>query len=93
MAAWRAWQTHWLTTGLQAVEQRLALDGTAGAFCFGDDVTVADICLASILVVAEIFGISVPNIPTIDRIGQRCFALDAFARAHPLRQQGAPEGG
>jgi hypothetical protein len=31
-AAWRAWQTHWFTTGLHAVEQRLAGESKTGLF-------------------------------------------------------------
>lgn len=29
-AAWRAWQIHWFTTGLQIVEQRLAMEPVTG---------------------------------------------------------------
>lgn len=89
-AAWRAWQINWITTGLQAVEQRLAGETATGTFCHGDTPTIADICLASIVVVVRVFKIEVSGIPTIDRIVARCEALDAFARAHPLRQVGAP---
>ena len=89
-AAWRAWQIQWFGTGLAAVEQRLAADPETGAFCHGDTPTMADIVLASIVVMIRLFKITVPNIPTIDRIMKACDAHDAFARAEPMRQQGAP---
>ncbi len=89
-AAWRAWQTHWFTTGLRAVEARLASDPQTGNFCHGEMVTSADICLASILVVMRVFKIEVDRIPTIGRIVARCEQHEAFARADPRRQPGAP---
>jgi maleylacetoacetate isomerase len=89
-AAWRAWQIHWFTTGLQAFETRLVDEPGAGTFCHGDRVTMADICLASIVVVMRVFRIEVADIPTVERIMARCEALDAFAKADPRRQVGAP---
>ena len=91
-AAWRAWQTQWFTTGLQAVEQRLASEPGTGSFCHGESATVADICLASILVVMRVFKIEVPNIPTIQRIMAHCEKQAAFAKAAPGLQAGAPQG-
>ncbi|MDB5818157.1 MAG: maleylacetoacetate isomerase [Rhizobacter sp.] len=90
--AWRAWQTQWFGAGLSAVEKRLTTESQTGAFCHGDSVTMADICLLSISAVMKVFKISVPNIPTIDRIVARCEAIDAFAKADPMKQVGAPKG-
>lgn len=88
--SWKSWQTQWFTTGLQAVESRLASDPATGRYCHGDTVTMADICLASIVVVRRVFGIEVAGIPTVDRVMATCEATDAFARADPRRQVGAP---
>jgi maleylacetoacetate isomerase/maleylpyruvate isomerase len=90
-AAWRAWQIQWFTTGLQAVERRLAADTATGTYCHGGTVTMADICLLSIVVVTRVFKIVVPDIPLIDGIVARCEAQAAFAKADPFKQAGAPK--
>ena len=71
-------------------EARLVQEPGAGTFCHGGTPGMADICLASIVVVTRVFGITVPAIPTIDRIMASCEALPAFADADPRRQVGAP---
>ncbi len=90
-AQFRDWQSNWLTTGLQAVEKRLASERETGTYCHGATVTTADICLASLMAVLPIFKIKVSGIPTIERIMSTCMKDDAFVRAEPLRQAGAPK--
>jgi maleylacetoacetate isomerase/maleylpyruvate isomerase len=89
-AKWRAWQTNWFSTGLGAYEECLTKQPGSGRYSQGDSITIADICLASVMVVARVFKIEVTNIPTIDRIMADLESLPEFARADPRRQAGAP---
>ena len=85
------WVRHWLDTGSRAVEEVLSHDRRTGTFCVGDQVTVADICLAAHLTSAKLFGGRDPgDYPVAGRIFANCMAVEAFAAEHPLRQPDAP---
>ena len=45
---------------------------------------------ASVIAVMRVFKIVVPDTPTVDRIMANCDRLDAFAKADPFKQSGAP---
>jgi len=88
----RAWASHWIGRGFSALETRLARDEATGVFCHGDTVTFADLCLASLAVPGKTLGFDLSPYPTVARIAACCEDLDAFARAHPRLQAGAPPG-
>ena len=82
-----AWIHHWLNTGFQALEQRL--QQSAGRCCFGDAVSLADICLVPQVYNALRFGLDMTPYPTIQAIYQHCNSLTAFAEAAPEAQADA----
>ena len=90
-AARAKWVRHWLDSGSRAVEEVLARDPRAGKFCVGDQVTVADICVAAHLTSAKLFGGRDPSdYPVAGRIYANCMRIEAFAAEHPLHQPDAP---
>ncbi|GLS46757.1 maleylacetoacetate isomerase [Methylobacterium brachythecii] len=78
------------TNGLKTLETRLASEPGSGRFMQGDAVSHADLCLVSLWAGTGIFGVDTSPYPTVKRIAEACLALDAVARAHPLKQPGAP---
>jgi maleylacetoacetate isomerase len=54
-------------------------------------VSIADICLVSLAVGYKLFDGRFEDFPRAAGVVGRCMEQDAFARAHPLRQPGAPK--
>jgi maleylacetoacetate isomerase len=85
-----AWISNWVMKGLQAVEAQLIRETETGRFCHGSIPTLADICLASQVFGAQLFGFDLSSVPTVMRVFGECMKLEAFDRAQPLKQPGAP---
>lgn len=77
-------------SGLQTLETRLSTEAGTGRFMQGDAVSHADLCLASLWAGTGIFGVDTAPYPTVRRIADTVLALEPVARAHPLKQPGAP---
>jgi maleylacetoacetate isomerase len=72
-----AWCRRWTTDGLASLEALLAQ--TAGTYCFGNELTMADFCLAPQFLNAERFACDPAPYPIAFGIYQRCCADAAFA--------------
>ena len=79
------WYSHWILEGLPGLEEMAAPN--AGKFLFGDAPTGADVCLIPQLYNARRFNVPLDDFPTLLRAEENANKLEAFAAAHPDRQE------
>ena len=80
-----AWYHHWILEGFTAIEAMIA----PGPYCFGNDVTLADICLVPQVANARRLKVPVDQFPKIVSCDAVCARLDAFDAARPEKQPDA----
>lgn len=83
-----AWYRHWVAEGFAALETLARAHGD-GHHCFGDGVTVADLCLVPQMYNARRFGTDLSPYPTLCAIDAGLSATPAFAETAPERQPDA----
>lgn len=84
-AAIESWCRHWVAEGL-ATYERLLTRRPAAPFALGAMPTIADICIAGQIVAANLYKLDLAAFPRVEALGKQCFALSAFADAHPFQQ-------
>lgn len=82
-----AWYRHWIDETFTALEQLLMT--TAGVYCVGNEVTLADCMLVPQVYNARRFNMTLDDYPTIARIVANCEQLQAFIKAAPANQPDA----
>ncbi|HET7609272.1 MAG TPA: maleylacetoacetate isomerase [Gammaproteobacteria bacterium] len=84
-AAVSKWYAHWIAEAFGPLEQ-LVTRFSGGCYCYGDALSLADVCLVPQLYNARRFSCDVTPYPTLVRIADALSAEPAFAAAAPDRQ-------
>ena len=80
-----AWYQHWIIEGFTALEQQVK----AAPYCFGSEVTLADVYLVPQVYNARRFATDMTAFAKINAICAACNELPAFDRARPEQQADA----
>ena len=81
-----AWYAHWIRAGLTTVEELLARHGGQGAYCFGDQPTMADCCLVPQVYNAARNNCDMSAYPHAMKVYEHCIQQPAFKQAAPSAQ-------
>lgn len=77
------WYHHWLRLGFDAIETRLKKLPRNSPVCYGDTVTLADVCLIPQVYNAHRFQFPMDDYPIINTINEYCLTLHSFSKASP----------
>ena len=91
-AAVNEWVRHWITNGFTALEQLIARHSGDGRHCFGNAVTMADVCLVPQVYNARRYDTDLSGFPRLVEVAYFLEAQSAFAAARPEVQPDAPPG-
>lgn len=78
------WMQHFIALGLEGLDGLLRRHAE-GQFCFGNNVTLADICLVPQVYNAHRWGVDLSPVPRVAAIAEALGSLPAFVAAHPDR--------
>lgn len=82
------WAKHWIAKGLTACE--VFLKTRAKSFCFGEELSLADLFLIPQIYNANRFNIEMEQFPLLKKINELCLTIPAFQKALPENQMDAP---
>ena len=75
------WYRHWVETGLEVVEARLAAQPST--YCHRESPGMADCVLVPQIFNAQRFDCRLDHVPHVMRVFEACMKLDAFERTRP----------
>ncbi|XP_037096707.1 maleylacetoacetate isomerase isoform X2 [Syngnathus acus] len=82
------WAQYFINRGFEALEP--LLKQTAGKYCVGDEISMADVCLVPQVYNAERFKVDLSLYPTIQRLNETLMKIEAFQVSHPSCQPDTP---
>jgi maleylacetoacetate isomerase len=82
------WARELMGDGLAAYERLAAT--TAGKYSYGDNVTMADVCLVPAVWGAIRFGVDLNELPIVKRVFEEMSKLDAVVKGHWKNQEDTP---
>jgi maleylpyruvate isomerase len=80
-----AWYHHWILEGFEALEEMIR----PGPYCFGNAVTLADVCLVPQVYNARRLKVPLDRFPKLVAADAACLKLAAFDKARPENQPDA----
>jgi len=83
------WYRHWIGEGFRGLELQVAKYSSEQRFCFGDSLSLADVCLVPQMYNARRFNCDLSPFPTLVAIGTHLETLPAFHAARPEAQPDA----
>ncbi|KAI8097776.1 glutathione S-transferase [Halteromyces radiatus] len=83
------WANYWINKGFTGLETML--EQTAGTYCLGDHITMADMFLVPMVQNAHRWKVDMKPFPLITRINNTLLTLPEFKSAHPFNQPDCPD--
>ncbi|PVH69677.1 Maleylacetoacetate isomerase [Cadophora sp. DSE1049] len=87
--AMKEWAKDFMGKGLEAYDR--VAEGYAGEYSVGDEVSMADVCLAPAVEGAVRYGVDVERLKTVWRVYNAVKVLDAFKQGDWRHQEDTPE--
>jgi glutathione S-transferase len=76
------WSGYWIERGFASIEKQL--QDSAGQFCVGDDVSIADLYVFPQFFRAYALGADPEKFPTIHRVYKNLMNIEGFKRVLPI---------
>jgi len=83
------WIRHWIGQGFTALEAWIVRHSADGRHCYGDKVSLADVCLVPQVYNARRFALDLAPFPRLHAVAAALEALPAFAASRPELQSDA----